>query len=201
MTRDPRFDELFGDEPPGAERERLRRAHDALAAAGPPPELPPRLERAPGPPMLPFRAPQRTGRRVALLLAAAVAAGALFVGGYGLGHSGGGATASRVAWTVALKGTAVAPAAQATLEILPGHSGNWPMKLYVTGLPGHAQYEVYLVRNGRPWASCGTFAVGGAETLSVTLNAPYPLRHGDRWVVTRERPDSSRPGPTVLRPV
>jgi hypothetical protein len=198
MSGAPRFDELFGDEAAGPERERLQRVHELLVQAGPPPELPPHLESGPSSTVLRFRRP--TGRRVAFLLAAAIAAGAVFAAGYGIGHHGGSAPSSHAAWTVGLRGTAAAPTARATLEILPGNSGNWPMKLHVTGLPSPAQYDVYLVRNGKPWASCGTFAVAGDTTLSVTLNAPYPLRYGDKWVVTRETPGSSQPGPTVLRP-
>ena len=36
----PNFDDLIGEDVPAWERERLRRAHDLLVAAGPPPELP-----------------------------------------------------------------------------------------------------------------------------------------------------------------
>ena len=70
----PDFDQLFGDEVSGAERERLRGVHDLLVAAGPPPELSPALESPPdvggagaGAKVLLF--PRR--RRAALLLIAA----------------------------------------------------------------------------------------------------------------------------------
>ena len=39
------------------------------------------------------------------------------------------------------------------------------MKLTVVGLrqlPPHAYYEVYLVRNGKPWGLCGSFRVGSS---------------------------------------
>ncbi len=198
MSREPRFDELFPDEPAGDERERLRRAHELLVQAGPPPEAPPALGKAPSPPALPFQTPRRTGRRVALLLAAAVAVAAIFAVGFGVGRGG----SSHVAWSLSLEGTRAAPGAQATLAVLTGRSGNWPMTLHASGLPklpAQAQYEVYLVRDGKPWASCGTFVTAGTQAVSVTLNAPYPLHRGDAWVVTRETPGREH-GPTVLRP-
>lgn len=171
--------------------------------AGPPPDVPPALAEAPAPPphVGPLALPRRPGRRVVLLLAAAVAVAAIFGAGYGVGQNGG--SSSPAAWSVALSGTTAAPAARATLDVLPGEDGNWPMHLRVTGLaalPPHGQYEVYLLRDGKPWASCGTFVVGASKTASVTLNAPYPLHRGDRWVVTRELPGHAGRGPTVLRP-
>jgi hypothetical protein len=60
---------------------------------------------------------------------------------------------------------------------------------------------VYLVRDGKPWGSCGTFKVSNSSrSLSVPLTAPYALRSGDSWVVTLERPGQHDPGQTVLRP-
>ena len=72
MSIPPDFDELVGGDLPDGERARLRQAHDALLAAGPPPELPPTLAHAPDPePRVSFL-PQR--RRFTLIgLAAALA--------------------------------------------------------------------------------------------------------------------------------
>jgi hypothetical protein len=78
------------------------------------------------------------------------------------------------------------------------------MTLSVVGLPklpAHTYYEVYLVRDGKPWGSCGTFRVDGSSRLSLTLNAPYSLEKGDSWVVTRPGPAGEEPGKTVLRPI
>ena len=47
MTRPPDFDELVGKEVPEHERERLKRTHELLVQAGPPPELSPALETVP----------------------------------------------------------------------------------------------------------------------------------------------------------
>jgi hypothetical protein len=78
------------------------------------------------------------------------------------------------------------------------------MALTVSGLralPLPRYYEVYVVRNGRILGSCGTFRVEGPQPVKVNLNAPYPLKRGDTWVVTRQGAGGSEPGTTVLRPV
>ena len=78
------------------------------------------------------------------------------------------------------------------------------MQLNVTGLPklpAHAYYAVFVVRNGKIWAPCGTFVVAGEQHgTSVHLNAPYELKHGDTWVVTRQMPGQHEPGAIVLKP-
>ena len=47
MSRPPDFDDLVGGDLPADERERLRRVHDLLVEAGPPPELPEGLQPIP----------------------------------------------------------------------------------------------------------------------------------------------------------
>lgn len=199
----PNFDELVGAEPTGSERERLRRAHQLLLQAGAPPELTPALQRAPQVGLVSVVRRQQVRRRATLLLAAALAVAVVFFAGYGVGHTG--KSGSARSWTaLSLKGTKAAPNAQATLDVLPPKGGNWPMRLTVVGLPkssAGASYAVFLVRKGERYLSCGTFvATGGSQPLTVTLNAPYHLRSGDKWVVTREGSSPSAPGATVLRP-
>lgn len=203
MTREPSFDELVGGEQAGAERERLRGAHELLLRAGPPPELTPRLEAGPNLGIVRQRQQRRRmmKRRALVLLAAALSIVVVFAAGYAVANqrsgSGGGTLAS-----IKLQGTSAAPDARATLEVWDQQAGNWPMTLNVSGLPPHARYEVYLVRGGKPWGSCGTFRVtGSSDTLTLKLNAPYELRNGDSWVVTRLVPGAGEPGKTVLRPV
>lgn len=203
MTRGPDFDELVGAEPTGGERERLRRVHDLLLAAGPPAELPPHLEAGPTLAMTLGRRPRQVRRRVALLAAAAIAVGAVFLGGYVVGNRSGGTPSA--ARTIELRGTSVAPDAFASLRVRGADaSGNRPMVLSVTGLPAlpeHSYYAVYVVRNGKPWAPCGWFVVSGPHAgTSVELNAPYDLEAGDSWVVTKQAPGSKGAGQTVLRP-
>jgi hypothetical protein len=203
VTRPPEFDELVGTGLEPGERERLRRVHEQLLQAGPPPELSPELEAGPTLAMTLPRRPRRVRRRVMLLAAAIVVLALAFLGGYLAGNRGGALAGAR---TLSLAGTRIDPSALASLLIEPADAaGNWPMQLNVTGLPKlppHGYYEVYLVRNGEIYAPCGTFVVAGADRgTSVRLNAPYELSHGDTWIVTRHLPGRAEPGPVVLRPL
>jgi hypothetical protein len=102
-----------------------------------------------------------------------------------------------------LKGTAAAPRARGSLDVLPNVSGNWPMTLSVRGLPRVAApvyYVVWLVRNGKPWAPCGEFVVSKPGPLTLQLNAPYSLKAGDTWVVMRQKYGRNSTRTTVLQP-
>ena len=208
MTREPNFDELIGTEATGAERERLRHAHELLLQAGPPPELPPSLQKAPNFGVFSLHQRRVVKRRSLVLLAAALSIAVVFVAGYAVGNNrGGGTTAKGVTPTrLVLKGTPAAPNARATLAVWHARNGNWPMQLSVAGLPklpGHSYYEVYLVRHGKPWGQCGAFRIASDApgTVTLTFNAPYSLQKGDSWVVTRTNASGAEPGLTVLRPV
>lgn len=171
----PDFDELVGGALEPRERAQLRRAHEALLAAGPPPELPASLVRP--------RASRRA-RPLLLPLAAALAVGAAFLGGWFAGGAGGDAPE----FTLGMRGTAEAPAAVADLAVFPiDAAGNWPMEMTVSGLP-EGRYELVLTRAGKPAASCGHFLVRGRTVTS--LNAPYLLKDYDGWAVIR--PGSAR---------
>lgn len=169
------LNDIVGNDLEPAERERLERVHALLAQAGPPPELPPALERAPEPPaaarVIPF--PRRY--RYTAFAAAAVAALALF----GIGYLAGGAGGRDPVRTVAMSGAAPAKATLAVYE--KDTAGNWPMELRVSGLPA-GRYELWLTRGHQLAEPCGAFAVDVGET-TVPLNAPYSLRDFDGWVV------------------
>jgi hypothetical protein len=202
MTREPDFNELVGGDLDANESERLRHAHELLLAAGPVPELPPGLDE----PSLGGHSERREQgafqllprRRVgaALALAAAIALIA-FVGGYVAGFRHDGFAAQ---YSVAMYGTA-ATAASAQIQIGKRDArGNWPLRLEVKGLPklkNGGYYEMYLTRGKHIW-TCGTFAAGGPQTVKVRLTVPYDFKNGDGWIVTKELPGSSTPGPTVL---
>jgi hypothetical protein len=203
VTRGPDFEDLVGSDVEQAERERLRRVHDLLLEAGPPPELSPEIELGPTLAMTLSRRGGRVQKQVLLIAAALVVLGLAFLGGYLSGNGGSSGLASSS--VLKLSGTSAAPAALASLRIEPDDAaGNWPMKLTATGLPklrGHGYYTVWLVRNGKPWASCGAFVVAGTNrAVSVWLNAPYRLQKGDSWVVTKQLPGHRDVGPVVLTP-
>ena len=100
-------------------------------------------------------------RRWALAAVAAVALVVLaFGGGYLVGHAKTKPTTFATKRVVPMHGGN----ALALLRIAPKDSaGNWPMQLEVNNLPrqhdGHAYYELWLTRNGKPLAPCGTFRV------------------------------------------
>jgi hypothetical protein len=206
MTRRPDFDELVGLEVPAEERERLRRAHELLIEAGPPPELSPEMESVPWPddalgPLWGRRKPS-SARRV-LLLAAALAT-AIFVG-FLLGQASGPSSKTSIdaRRTVQLHGTSLARGALATLKLGNRDSeGNWPMVLSVKGLPQlppDGYYDLYLTKGGKPLVSCGTFNVKG-ETV-VPLSAAYNLERFDEngWVIVRKTPGHFKPTQIVLK--
>lgn len=181
------FDELIGGDVPAEERDRLRRVHDLLVAAGPPEELSPDLELGHRV-VLPFGETRRRAqpflRRPALLLAATLVLALAFFAGYVAGNDNGYPTK----FTVRMHGTKAAPGALASLQLAPkDDSGNWPMRMTVTGLPqlpAGDYYVLFLTRKGKPVAPCGGFRVHGGATI-VRMNAPYKLKQFDGWVVMR----------------
>src|SRR5262245_48443950 len=130
----PDFDTLVPDDLGSSERDRLLRVHDALLAAGPPPDLSARLAGAPATEERVVElAPRRRRRqRFALVAIAAALAVAVFAAGFSAGDHRG--TPSAVA-TVSMTGTPLAENAHASLALFEvDTAGNWPMKLSVKGL-------------------------------------------------------------------
>lgn len=191
----PDFRDLVDDEGTPEELERLRRVHDLLVASGPPPELPPELERAPASSSarilwLPLR------RLEAALVATAAAIAIAFAAGYLVGGRGHGFYTTR---SVAMHSVGRVAAA-ASIEVGERDAqGNWPLLVKVRGLrplePG-GYYVLYLTKGGRPKASCGTFTAGSRLT-TVRLSVPYTLKNYDGWVVVAHQPGRAE-GPILL---
>jgi hypothetical protein len=182
----PDFRELVGDEGTPEELAKLRRAHDLLVAAGPPPELSPRLADAPA--TEPSRGswlPRR--RRGAALVLAAGAAAAAFGIGFLVGDRGSGefpSTGSPIAMHALEEGS---PARASILIGERDDVGNWPLLMRISGLkqlPRGQWYELYLSRKGKPAAYCGAFAVKASGRTVVHLSVPYRLKRFDGWIVT-----------------
>ena len=94
--------------------------------------------------------------------------------------------------------------AQAILRIAgKDDSGNWPMELEVTGLPGQlhraSYYELWLTQGGKPVEPCGFFRVVNGSTTTVRMSVPYDFSKADGWVVTAQKDGTRIPGPVVLR--
>ena len=177
-TNPPPFDDLIEADDP--DRARLQQAHELLIAAGPPPELPPRLESAPAEPKAAVINFPR--RRYTAIAAVAVAACVLFGVGYTIG---GRDSPDKPVQTIAMEG---AKGATASINLLaPDKAGNWPMQLEVSGLPAlptGKSYTLWLTRDGALAESCGSFVVGDGTT-KVPLNAPYKLKQFESWVIVK----------------
>jgi hypothetical protein len=179
-TRPPDFDDLVGDNVEGAERERLRRVHDLLVEVGPPPELSSAAPPDPSGSVVPLTRRRTRRRRALLALAAALGIVAVFTFGLVLAD-GDGPSPDRV---VALTGPS---GASASLEIYDvDEAGNWPMLIDVRGLPPAGDrelYQLWLTREGKPVALCGSFLTEPDGTAIVSMNAPWRLADFDGWVV------------------
>jgi hypothetical protein len=187
----PDFFDLVGDEGTPEELEQLRRTHDMLLAAGPPPELSPRLAEAP-------RAHSRSSlllrrhRSAAFLLAAAVVAGAFGIGLLIGDRDSSGFTQSRA---VPMHGLGQLASARATLGVGEQDSaGNYPLKMAVRGLPPLGTggwYELLLSKGGKPTLPCGSFA-SATKGVTVRMSVPYDLtlfpKLFDGWVVVAHPP-------------
>jgi hypothetical protein len=197
------FRDIVGSEGLDPDEEaRLRRVHDLLVQAGPPPDLPPALERTPEAaeaeivqfPLLPRR------RWVVGALVAATVALLAFGGGYLFGHSKGGPSSFAIKHVIPMRGTV--GQAQAVISVSSRDKvGNWPMELQVTGLPKQPQraayYELWLTKDDKPVELCGAFRVNG-DTTTVRFTVPYDATSVDGWVVTAQPDGTRNPGPVVL---
>jgi hypothetical protein len=187
----PDFFDLVGDEGTPEELAQLRRAHDMLLTAGPPPELSPRLAEVPRAQGRSSVLPRRR-RSAAFLLAAAVVASAFGIGLLIGNRDSSGFTQSRA---VPMHGVGQLASARATLAVGEQDSaGNYPLKMTVRGLPrlGDGRwYELLLSKGGRPTLSCGSFAAA-AQGVTVRLSVPYELSKFpdlfDGWVVVVREP-------------
>lgn len=180
---------------------RLRRVHELLVEAGSPSELPAALEQ----PAVPTEAkvidfPLMPRRRWAVTaVAAATLALVALGGGYLLGHAHAKPAAFATQRVVPMQG-------QGSLAVLRigqrDKAGNWPMELLVSGLPTQknpgAYYELWLTRDGKEVAPCGSFRVNSKNT-TVRLSVPYLFSHYDGWVVTAQPAHQQSIGPVVLR--
>jgi hypothetical protein len=177
----PDFDDLVGRDIDEGERARLERVHDLLVAAGPPPES------AVAPPVQ--LRPRR--RRAALLAIAAALAVASFAAGAAVVDQWGG---RNVDFTETMTGTPAAAKANGSLAVFDiDAAGNWPMELTVRGLSPAANgraFELWLTRDGKLEALCGSFLTAADGSAVVPLNAPYRFDEYDGWVVVQKGSDT-----------
>jgi hypothetical protein len=202
VTRPPDFDDLIEGVETPEERERLRRVHDLLVAAGPPPELSATLASAPDAPApaeesdvswLPRRR-LRAGAVLAFGLAAA-AFGTGYLFGNNASDEPSASAPTAPARVVSLRGSDDGTSGAIIRLGRRDASGNWPMTVTVRGLAhlGHGDYyALALTEKGKPVVTCGTFntAVKGATT--VRMVAAYDLEEYESWVITRYDAETHR---------
>ena len=159
----PDFDELVGDEGSLEEREELRRVHELLLSATPPPSLNPPPRRASRirsviPRSWAFSA-------VGLATIVSIAIGVLI--GSTLGSRG-----FQTGFTRPMHGLRSATAASALIKVgKEDGNGNRPLLMSVRALPSlteGAWYRLYLTKKGKPVALCGTSRPDDPETRKST---------------------------------
>lgn len=181
------FRDLVGDDLSQEERVKLERVDRLLRSVpAPPSEVPGSLDRAVN--RIGTERRQWTPRRLLVAMTLAVTLAALF---FGLGR-----------WT-----TSGEPHYRATIQMTPAASnpgasaliklgdrdanGNWKLKLQVGGLPeltGDGYYVLWLAKDGKYAATCGTFKVRGDTTIDTTVS--YRLSEYDAWVISEARDDA-----------
>jgi hypothetical protein len=193
----------------GEDEARLRRVHELLVQAGPPPDLPPALERPPSAPSVAsapsdddaeiVQFPLLPRRRWPIVaVAAALVALVVFGGGYLTGHSKKKASSFETTFVVPMSGHN----SVAFLRVAARDSaGNAPMELEVNNLPTQKKktdyYELWLTRDGKAIAPCGSFRVNQRNT-TVRLSVPYDFKRFEGWVVTKQTAAHPAPGPVVM---
>jgi hypothetical protein len=181
------FRDLVGDDLSQEERVKLERVDRVLRSVpAPPSEVPGSLDRAVNRIGAENRrwTPWRLGAAVAL----AVTLAALF---FGVGRwTSGGEPHYRA--SIQMKPAASNPQASALIKLGDRESnGNWKLKLQVEGLPelgGDGYYVLWLAKDGKYAATCGTFKVRGETTIDMTVS--YRLSEYDAWVISESRDDA-----------
>jgi hypothetical protein len=179
----PDFDELVGDEGSPEERDELRRVHDLLVSATPPPKLEAQPRRAP---RIRSLVPRSWAVAAIGLTAAASAAAGLGIGSM-LAPQG-----FQTGFVRPMHGVGSAPNASALIKVgREDANGNRPLRMSVRALPtlsGDAWYELYLTKKGKPVVPCGIFRTGRSGSAQVSMNAPADLAEYDGWIVTALAP-------------
>jgi hypothetical protein len=181
------FRDLVGDDLSQEERAKLERVDRLLRSVpAPPSEVPGSLDRAVN--RIGTERRHWTPRRLAAAVALAVTLAALF---FGVGRwTTGGEPPYRA--TIQMKPAKSNPGASALVKLGDRDAnGNWKLKLQVDGLPelgGDGYYVLWLAKDGKYAATCGTFKVRGETTIDMTVS--YRLSEYDAWVISESRDDA-----------
>ena len=198
----PEFDELVGDDVPADERARLKRAHDMLLAAGPPPELTPALETPPAPGSGVAGLPRRR-RGTTLLLAAT-----LVLTAFALGFLIGDRSEDAAPDAFDAERTVVLGESGSTVAVVrlgeADENGNHPMLLTVEGLEHQTDgdyYTLFMLREGKPVAVCGTFNVADEDATTVRFTTGYGFENYDGLMLAEYRKANHKDYPLLRAPL
>ena len=181
------FRDLVGDDLSQEERAKLEGVDRLLRSVpAPPSEVPGSLDRAVD--RIGTERRQWTPRRLAAALALGVTLAALF---FGVGRwTTGGEPHYRE--SIQMKPAASNPRASGLIKLGDREAnGNWKLRLQVDGLPelgGDGYYVLWLAKDGKYAATCGTFKVRGETTIDMTVS--YRLSEYDAWVISEARDDA-----------
>jgi hypothetical protein len=181
------FRDLVGDDLSQEERAKLERVDRLLRTVpAPPSEVPGSLDRAVN--RIGTERRQWTPWRLVAAVALAVTLAALF---FGVGRW---TTGGEPHYRASIQMTPAASNPRASALIKLGDrdaNGNWKLKLQVDGLPelsGDGYYVLWLAKDGKYAATCGTFKARGDTTIDMTVS--YRLSEYDAWVISEARDDA-----------
>ena len=181
------FRDLVGDELSQEERAKLERVDRLLRTVpAPPSDVPGSLDRAVN--RIGTERGQWTPWRLVAAVTLAVTLAALF---FGVGRW---TTGGEPHYRASIQMTPAASNPRASALIKLGDrdaNGNWKLKLQVDGLPelsGDGYYVLWLAKDGKYAATCGTFKARGDTTIDMTVS--YRLSEYDAWVISEARDDA-----------
>jgi len=181
------FRDLVGDDLSQEERAKLERVDRLLRTVpAPPSDVPGSLDRAVN--RIGTERGQWTPWRLVAAVTLAVTLAALF---FGVGHW---TTGGEPHYRASIQMTPAASNPRASALIKLGDrdaNGNWKLKLQVDGLPelsGDGYYVLWLAKDGKYAATCGTFKARGDTTIDMTVS--YRLSEYDAWVISEARDDA-----------
>jgi hypothetical protein len=201
VSRGPDFRDLVGNDLAPDQETRLRRAHELLVAAGPPPELPHRLAEPPAPQGRLITLAQKR-LRTGLVLAAALVLGAFAVG-YLVGAGNESSESGFEPVQTAVLGKSGDRLAVVRIGETDG-DGNTTMLVTLENLEhlsGGDYYTLFMTRRGKPIATCGTFNVDDDKTTTVRLNVGYEIDRYDGLLLTEYSLDTHRNKPLLRAPL
>jgi hypothetical protein len=202
VSSGPDFRDLVGNDLAPDEEARLRRAHELLVDAGPPPELPQRLAEPPTPQGRLITLAQRR-LRTGLVLAAALVLGAFAVG-YLVGAGNESSESGFEPVQTAVLGKSGDRLAVVRIGETDG-DGNTTMLVTLENLDhlsGGDYYTLFMTRGGsKVMVTCGTFNVDDDKTTTVRFNVGYEIDRYDGLLLAEYRLATHKNKPLLRAPL